>query len=130
MYIRFIYLMPWKFVGDVRFHEVLQTSIIRQITKRNEEIEKIEKLLLCTNLYVCLSLWWGVILANYCVWMCKWCLIYMCVWRYIRRAINLALFKEFFLCSTVVHFATTAFSYPVNKLKFIAQRMDLHTHTD
>ena len=31
--------MLWKF----RFHEVLQTTIIRQITKENEEIEKIEK---------------------------------------------------------------------------------------
>ena len=50
--------MPWKFIRDLRFHEVLQTIIIRQITKRNEEIEKIEKysqkpLELCTNLYVC-----------------------------------------------------------------------------
>ena len=51
--------MPWKFVCDLRFHEVLQTTIIRQITKENEEIEKIEKysqkpLELCTNFYVCL----------------------------------------------------------------------------
>ena len=51
--------MPWKFVCDPRFHEVLQTAIIRQITKENKEIEKIEKysqkpLELCTNLYVCL----------------------------------------------------------------------------
>ena len=30
--------MPWKFVCDLRFHEVLQTTIIRQITKENEEI--------------------------------------------------------------------------------------------
>ena len=57
--IDFIYLMPWKFVCDLRFHEVLQTTIIRQITKEKEEIEKIEKhcqkpLELCTNLYVCL----------------------------------------------------------------------------
>ena len=29
--------MPWKFVCDLRFHEVLQTTIIRQIMK---EIEK------------------------------------------------------------------------------------------
>ena len=40
------------------FHEVLQTTIIRQITKGNEEIEKIEKysqkpLELYTNLYMC-----------------------------------------------------------------------------
>ena len=35
--------MPWKFVCDLRFHEVLQTTIISQITKGNEEIEKIEK---------------------------------------------------------------------------------------
>ena len=48
--------MPWKFVCDLRFHEVLQTTIIRQITKRNEEIKKYnQKLLeLCTNLCVCL----------------------------------------------------------------------------
>ena len=32
--------MPWKFVNDFWFHEVLQTTIIRQITKENEEIEK------------------------------------------------------------------------------------------
>ena len=54
----FIYLMPWKFVCYLRFHEVLQTTITRQLTKENEEIGKIEKyskkpLELCTNLYVC-----------------------------------------------------------------------------
>ena len=51
--------MPWKFVCDLRFHKVLQTTIIRQITKENEKIKKIKKyskrtLELCTNLYVCL----------------------------------------------------------------------------
>ena len=51
--------MPYKFVNDLRFHEVLQTTIIWQIMIENEEIEKIEKysqnpLELCTNLYVCL----------------------------------------------------------------------------
>ena len=50
--------MPWKFVCDLRFHEVLQKKI-RQITKENEEIEKIEKysqkpLELSINLNVCL----------------------------------------------------------------------------
>ena len=25
----FIYLMPWKFVSDLKLHEVLQTTIIR-----------------------------------------------------------------------------------------------------
>ena len=40
----FIYLIPWKFVCDLRFHEVLQTTIIRQITKENEEIEKYRKI--------------------------------------------------------------------------------------
>ena len=35
--------MPRKFVSDVMFHEVLQATIIRQITKENEEIGKIEK---------------------------------------------------------------------------------------
>ena len=39
----FIYLMPWKFVCDLKFHEVLQRTIIRQLKKENEEIEKIEK---------------------------------------------------------------------------------------
>ena len=29
--------MPWKFVCDLRFHEVLQITIIRQITKGNEK---------------------------------------------------------------------------------------------
>ena len=33
--------MLWKFVCDLRFQEVLQTTIIKQITKGNEEIEKI-----------------------------------------------------------------------------------------
>ena len=50
--------MPWKFVFDLRFHGVLQTTIIRQITKWNEEIKKQSKnsqnpLELRTNLYVC-----------------------------------------------------------------------------
>ena len=39
----FIYLIPWKFVCDLTFHEVLPPTIIRQITKENEEIEKFEK---------------------------------------------------------------------------------------
>ena len=40
--------MPWKFVCDLRSHEVLQTTIIRQITKENEEIEKYsQKLFFC-----------------------------------------------------------------------------------
>ena len=39
----FIYLMPWKFVCDLMFHEFLQTTIIRRITKENEEIEKNRK---------------------------------------------------------------------------------------
>ena len=51
--------MPWKFVFDLRFHEVLQTTIIGQIMKENKKIEKIEKYSqkpseLCTYLYVCL----------------------------------------------------------------------------
>ena len=32
--------MPSRFVCDLSFHEVLQTTIIRHITKGNEEIEK------------------------------------------------------------------------------------------
>ena len=39
----FMYLMPWKFVCELRFHEILQTTIVRLITKENEEIEEIEK---------------------------------------------------------------------------------------
>ena len=35
--------MPWKFVCDLKLHGVLQTANLRQITKENEEIEKIEK---------------------------------------------------------------------------------------
>ena len=51
--------MPWKFVYDLRFHKVLQTTIIKQIMKENEGIKKIEKyskkpLQLHTNLYECL----------------------------------------------------------------------------
>ena len=51
--------MPWKFVFNFRFHKVLQITIIRQITKENEEIVKIEKysqkpLELCTIFHVCL----------------------------------------------------------------------------
>ena len=32
-----------KFACDLRFHEVLQTTIIRQVTKENDEIETIKK---------------------------------------------------------------------------------------
>ena len=48
--------MPWKFVCDLRFHEVLQTTIVRQIMKENEKIEKYSQkpLELHANLYVCL----------------------------------------------------------------------------
>ena len=35
--------MPWKFVCNLRFHEILQTTITGHITKENEEIEKMEK---------------------------------------------------------------------------------------
>ena len=35
--------MPWKSVWNLRFHEILQTTLIRQITKGNEEIEKKSK---------------------------------------------------------------------------------------
>ena len=49
--------MPWKFVCDLRFHEVSQTTIIRKITKGKEEIGKFIKysqkpLVLCSNFYV------------------------------------------------------------------------------
>ena len=71
--------MPWKFVDDFRFYEVLQTTIIRQITKENEEIEKIEKysqIFMCAYVYVCVCVW-GVIVAYYCEWRYKWCLVYV-----------------------------------------------------
>ena len=53
----FIYLMPWKFVCDLRFHEVLQTIIVGQIMKENEEIKNYSQkpLELCTNLCVLVS---------------------------------------------------------------------------
>ena len=62
--------MPWKFVCDFWFHEVLQTTIVWQITKGNEKIEKIGKyckkpLGLCRNLYVCLC-------VCVCVCVCVW----------------------------------------------------------
>ena len=48
--------MPRKFVCDLRFHEGLETTIIKQIIKENEEIKKYSQksLELYTNLYVCL----------------------------------------------------------------------------
>ena len=72
--------MPWKFVGDLRLHNVLQTTIVRQITKLNVEIEKIEKysknnvgiayqsLCVLVSMCVCVLVW--VIVAYYCVWIC------------------------------------------------------------
>ena len=44
--------MPWKFVCDLRFHEILQTTI-RQITKENEEIKKYSQKQL--ELYACVG---------------------------------------------------------------------------
>ena len=35
--------MPWKFVCNLRFYDVLQITIIKQIMKENEEIKKIKK---------------------------------------------------------------------------------------
>ena len=81
--LEFIYLIPWKFFCDLRFHEVLQTTIIRQITKGNEEIEKYSQkpLELCTNFYVCLRE--GVYVCQWvgfsCVLLCVdisgvWCM--------------------------------------------------------
>ena len=69
--------MPWKFVCDLWFHQVLQTTIIRQITKGNEVIEKIVKIQsktvgivcksLCALVWVCVCVCGGVIVAYYCV---------------------------------------------------------------
>ena len=68
--------MPWRFVRDLRLHEVIQATLIRQTTKGNEEIEKKKKisqkpLELGTNLYVCLC-------ACVCVCVCV-CVVYSCV---------------------------------------------------
>ena len=51
--------MPLKFVCDLRFHGVLQTTIIRQITKGNEEIEKCKNRWNCVQIFMC---------ARECVW--------------------------------------------------------------
>ena len=92
----FIYLMPHEILCDLGFHVVLQTTIIRQITKENEEIEKIEKYSqkpskLCIHLYMCLyvlvcicpcvcvCVFVWVIFAYYWMWTQKWCLVYVCV---------------------------------------------------
>ena len=77
----FIYLMPWKSICILRFHEFLQTTILRQITKENEEIDKLSQkpLQLCTNLYGCLWVCvWGVIVVYYCVRTYNWCEVYVC----------------------------------------------------
>ena len=62
--------MPWKFIRDLWFHEVLQTTIVGQIKKENEEIVKPEKysqkpLELYTNLYVCLWVWMSLLCGLY-----------------------------------------------------------------
>ena len=35
--------MPWKFVGNLWCHEVLQTTIVRQITKEMNKSKKLKK---------------------------------------------------------------------------------------
>ena len=62
--------MLWKFVCDLRFHEVLQTTIIRQIRnelKKSKNTVKnrwnFEQIFMCA----CVCVW--VIVAYYCVWM-------------------------------------------------------------
>ena len=40
IFIRFVYILPWKFGCDLRFHEILQTTIIRQITKKKKSKKK------------------------------------------------------------------------------------------
>ena len=90
--IDFMYLMPWQFVCDHKFHEVLQKTIIRQIAKEKVEMEKIEKysqipLEMYRNLFMCLwvsaclciCVFVWVIVAHYCVWTYKWPLLYVCV---------------------------------------------------
>ena len=73
--------MPWKFVCDLRFHEVLLTTIIRHITKESKEIEKYSQkpLELYTNLYVCL--WESVCVGYSCVLLCVdvWVVFSICM---------------------------------------------------
>ena len=45
--------MPWKFVCDLRFHEVLQTTIIRQITKEKYIFISV---CLCVYVFSCMRL--------------------------------------------------------------------------
>ena len=85
--------MPLKFVCDFKFHDVLQTTIIRWITNENEENEKIEKyskktvrivykslcVLVSVCVCVCVCVCVRVITTYYCVWMYNWCLVYVCV---------------------------------------------------
>ena len=61
--------MPWKFVCDLRFYEVLQTTITRQITKENEKIEKIEEYSKNTVRIVYKSI---CVLVSVCVCVCVW----------------------------------------------------------
>ena len=82
-----MYLMPWKFFCDLRFHEILPTTITWRIMKGNEEIEKKSKNTIknswnCIEIFMCVVsvtvyvfVW--VILTYYYVWMHKWCLVEM-----------------------------------------------------
>ena len=60
--------MPWNIVSNLWFHEVLQTKIIGQITKWNDEEKKkyIKKIQSKTV---------GFVYETLCV--CKWCLVYV-----------------------------------------------------
>ena len=98
-------------VGDLRFHKVLQTAIITQTTKENEEIEKMEKycqkpLELCTNLCVSVCVCERererergeresvlAIASFYCVWTYKWCLVYGYVQIHTQRDIREVVFQ-------------------------------------
>ena len=66
--------MPWKFVCDLRFHGVLLTTITRQITNGNEEIEKSRKIQSKTVRIVYISLY---VLVRVCV--CVWGGLFSCL---------------------------------------------------
>ena len=71
--------MPWKLVCDLRFHEILQTTIIRQIMKGNRKKSKKLVRIVYKSLCACecMSVVW-VIVTYYCVRTYKWCLVYVC----------------------------------------------------
>ena len=56
---------------DLRFHEVFKTTITRQITKENEEIEKILKNAVKNR--------WNCVQISVCVCVCVYVCVCLCV---------------------------------------------------